>query len=373
MNFSLSTVINTTIATNLLICLITLLMSSRHFMGRIKIRSIFLACVLITVRFLFPCEFFFTRSIYAAHLWGGLYPFLYRDFYIGGIRFEIFYIIFIVWMTGVLLLVQKFLISYRKTRRAAEILPPVTDTHISSIAEKINASFTHPVSIRLAAAEQTVSPCIIGIRHPVMILPDTELSDAEWHYIIRHELTHYYSRHLHLKLLVELLSAVYFFNPLMLLLKRRIKSLMEFSVDAAVTNSLTAFEKVEYAECLTKMARMYHERKVKKHYGIAFTDSPSSGLSQRVQMILTSSPRPEGTKVSRIFSGSIFLFLLVSYLFIFEPIFSDIPQNPPNFSLDPSDTYYRPNPDGSYDVINNGNYIVTVTQIFDENIPIKED
>lgn len=371
MNFSLSTVINTTLAASFLICMIALLMSKRRFMKYVSFSTFLLVCTVVTTRLLFPYEFSFTKNINIRHLWGPLYSFLYRDFYAGTVRFEMLYILIILWILGVFYFLSGKIINYYRVRKTVHSLPPVTDPCILSVVQQINAGYSRPAPILLASSAPSSPPCIMGCFWPVMILPDITLSRKEWNYIISHELAHYYHRHLHLKWILELLSAVYFWNPFILILKKQANRLMEFIADAKVAQSLTPLEKIEYAECLTKITRLYHESRIKSQCGITFA-AIRPGLSQRVEMILESSDDSVSKKHNIFFTGLICLFIAISYLFILEPSL-EAPQNITNFSLSPDETYYRPNPDGSYDVICNGVYIITVTVIFDENIPIKEE
>ena len=57
---------------------------------------------------------------------------------------------------------------------------------------------------------------------------------------------------------------------------------------------------------------------------------------------------------------------------ILEPDYP-LPEIEDGFTMDASDSYYRPNGDGTYDVIHDGQFLFTTSCIFDEAIPIKED
>lgn len=373
MNFSLSTVINTTITASFLIGLIMLSMHSRRFLKYANIHAVLFLCVLITVRLLFPFEFFFTRNINVPHLWGNLYSVLYRNVYLWDIRLRLIDVLFFIWFLAVLWKLWKTLRNYRQTRKMTESFSPVTDTFILSVLEQVNVQYSHPVSIRLVSSGQATCPCILGIYHPVMIVPDTELTEKEWNFLISHELAHYYNRHLHLKLLLELLLTIYFWNPLLWMLKRQVDRWMEFSADDAATRFLTPLEKIDYAEFLLRMTRIFHEHKQQSCYGIDFSSAQPSELSQRMNILLEKMPDRMPAEKNLLISGIACFLIVISYLFMLEPYCSSAPQEITNFTLYPDETYYRPNPDGSYDVINNGNYITTVTQIFDTNIPIQEE
>lgn len=374
MNFSLSTVINTTIVTSLMIGMITLFMSSRRFLQHIRFYSVLAACVLIVVRCLFPYEFPFTRNIDIPNLWGEVFQFFYHDYYWNDIWFQPVYFLLFGWMLGAFWFLQKQIRNYIHNLKAANVLPPADDPVIRSALEQVNVGYSNSVNVRTVRSSETAVPCIMGILHPVLILPDTELSEREWIYIIRHELSHYSRGHLHLQCLMELLTAIYFWNPLIRILKKQLIRLMELDADDMAVREMPAVEKVDYAKCLTKMARLHYEATGTYPHGIPFA-TLHSGLSQRVQVLLENSSCNRRPVIDLGFAGLICSLICVSYLFILEPKY-DVYTNErgnPVFDLSGDNSYYRPNPDGSYDLISNGDYIITVTEIFDPNIPIKEE
>ena len=103
-------------------------------------------------------------------------------------------------------------------------------------------------------------------------------------------------------------------------------------------------------------------------YGISFG---SSGFADRIKRIINTEPAPNASRINRaILAGTAVLFLF-SYMVILEPKYELPPSE--GFTMDASDSYYRPNGDGTYDVIHDGQFLFTTSCIFDETIPIKED
>ena len=104
-------------------------------------------------------------------------------------------------------------------------------------------------------------------------------------------------------------------------------------------------------------------------YGISFG---SSGFAERIKRITNTEPAPKASRMNRaILAGTAVLFLF-SYMVILEPDYP-LPEIEDGFTMDASDSYYRPNGDGTYDVIHDGQFLFTTSCIFDEAIPIKED
>lgn len=106
-------------------------------------------------------------------------------------------------------------------------------------------------------------------------------------------------------------------------------------------------------------------------YGISFG---SSVLTERIERITNTDPAPKASRINHaVLAGTAVLFLF-SYMVILEPKYETPPtEAEDSFTMDASDSYYRPNEDGTYDVIHDGQFLFTTSCIFDEEIPIKED
>ena len=66
------------------------------------------------------------------------------------------------------------------------------------------------------------TPIIAGYIRPIIYLPDIEFSDSELYYALLHECMHYLHKDLWVKLLIEIICAIYWWNPLIYLLKYNI-------------------------------------------------------------------------------------------------------------------------------------------------------
>lgn len=111
---------------------------------------------------------------------------------------------------------------------------PVSDLALLdklSIAAK-EAGVTKPVE--LCVNPLVASPLVIGLFHPVIVLPGTELSEEAFRYIALHELTHCRRWDVLYKWLVQIAVCLHWFNPLVYLMSREITAACEFSCDEAV-------------------------------------------------------------------------------------------------------------------------------------------
>lgn len=109
--------------------------------------------------------------------------------------------------------------------------------------------------IRLCENGLAVSPMLVGLFRPQVILPKQEFSTEELHMIFRHELTHYKRNDLLYKAAALAVRAVHWFNPLSALMLRNISEACEYSCDEAVVNGLDINEKRKYGEILLSQIR----------------------------------------------------------------------------------------------------------------------
>ena len=371
MNFSLSTVLNTLVGSSLFAAIAVLLICRCTADRGIKLYTVFFLCAAAMLRLFLPFEFSFTHSFYIPNLWYGLHSFLNHHYaQIFHIRIDYMHLLPVLWFAGASIRLLLSLYSWKKTMRMVKSLPESRDRTALQALRRCNAAFTKPTSVRLLTSSNISSPLIVGVRTPVIIIPDLKLTRSEWSFIFRHELSHYYRGHLLFRIFLELLTDLYFWNPLLYPLKKQFYRLLEFSADEEAVSSLSLLHRIRYSECLLKIMRSKSETEpAVPAYGISFG---SFGLTERIKRVTNTDPTPKASRINRaVLAGTAVLFLF-SYTVILEPDYP-LPEVEDGFTMDASDSYYRPNGDGTYDVIHDGQCVFTTSCIFDEAIPIKED
>ena len=99
-----------------------------------------------------------------------------------------------------------------------------------------------------------VTPMLLGLAHPMIILPDRDYSTEMLESILRHELTHYRRGDLFYKWFAALALLPHWFNPLTVLFRMEIDRVCELSCDAAVLRRMSPEERQNYGELLLTMA-----------------------------------------------------------------------------------------------------------------------
>lgn len=205
------------------------------------------------------------------------------------------------------------------------------------------------------------SPFVTGFIHPVIVVPTLALSEQEWYYVLSHETVHYLHGDTLYKLLIEFLSIVFWWNPLFYLFRKKIGIYIEGSADLLATEQLDDIKKMEYLECLVKVAKQSIHNPLLSSTGLAFDGYAKSELMQRYRIVMTSVDAPQTSQKKHGQYGFIAMMLLVtflSYSIIIEP--DSQPVNEPNtFSIPTEGSYAIQAGDSLYELYIDNTYIGT--------------
>lgn len=102
----------------------------------------------------------------------------------------------------------------------------------------------------LYSSPAVCSPLLTGMFRPRILLPESSFSPEETSFALQHELTHLQHGDIPLKLLVYLVTALHWFNPLGLLLRRDMNAACEMHCDQSIARGLDGAGKKQYASAL---------------------------------------------------------------------------------------------------------------------------
>lgn len=158
-----------------------------------------------------------------------------------------------LWFAGMAFRAAALLFGERRLRLAMAHNTLPTDARTRDIYDACCAELDIAHKLPLQSMAGIYSPALTVSLKPMILLPanitDT-LTDAQLACALRHELTHYRRRDHLLMLLLRLLTCVYWFNPIVWLMKRELMKDMETACDSAVTARLNGTERREYAMTL---------------------------------------------------------------------------------------------------------------------------
>ncbi len=250
-------------------------------------KPIFVGIIIIFVRMLLPVNFPFSITIPVQHIIPHITSFLY--IYIGD--YTVFDIVLLIWLIGSII---KLSIMSSKDFKFYTFLKQSSQT--GQTTNETIAAFkkNHENSkLKILITPLKISPSITGLFRPILILPDYifSLSEKEINYIITHEFCHYSNLNLLLKHLIKIFSCIYWWNPIIFSLQKRLDLMMELTTDTAVIKKMTRSQKISYAQCLITVCKLCNFQDNELNFfqssGIPFLHSETE-LSVRIKKIVDS-------------------------------------------------------------------------------------
>ena len=197
----------------------------------------------------------------------------------------------LLWTYGVLVFVRGARLAWagyhtiRIRERAFECAPPLS---LSRAAERCRRMFSLP-EVPLLCTRDAAGPATIGIRRPVLILPerffDDTLGEADIVCAVSHEFAHIRQHDFLLNLLYELAYTPLCLHPCAALIMARIAQTRELACDEMAAQ-MSASPR-QYAQSLLQIARsILSEPRQKLNYGLGLFDT--NILEERVMNIFAS-------------------------------------------------------------------------------------
>ncbi|HGF1449853.1 TPA: M56 family metallopeptidase [Streptococcus suis] len=218
----------------------------------------------------------------------------------------------LVWLAGFLVVIGRAIFAYVKFRNLLKRWgDPIADARILANFQAIKAEFGIQKSIRLFHYPQVSSPMLFGLRNPIILLPAIDYTDEELDLIFEHELTHYRHRDIYVNLLVLLVKAAHWFNPIVAFACKEVQEAAESYCDHSVLHERDQAYRSFYGETIITMI---HKSQQPILLSSCFY-SNKFNLKRRIIGIMDSRlPKPSlailvtfVTSCALIFSGSIFV------------------------------------------------------------------
>ena len=163
-------------------------------------------------------------------------------------------ILLAVWLTGaaigVLYLAGLYVLLRRRIKRNAQ----KPTQHFIKLFNEVKAELNIKRNVKIMGQCEYGTPAVLFPN--IVLMPVgtvVSLSDDEVKFVLRHELMHFKRRDHITGLLLSLLNAVYWFNPIVWLASRQIHADMETACDSGVVRHFSSEEKTAYAAVILSL------------------------------------------------------------------------------------------------------------------------
>lgn len=364
-NFSFSSVLMTVFISSLLLFMIGLCFRNDHLLTNIGYKLISVFCIVGLLRFLIPLELPFTRTLHLPKAISDIMIVFTRSYgTFQGIDISFGTAFGAVWFLGILLCLTAYIHEYRKLRSIIKkSSKDITSDRFCTALLNDVCTKRQRERIRILSNAAFDTPMIMGLRNPIIILPSSaDLSDMDTFYAIRHEICHYTHHDLWIKLAVNILAIVYWWNPFSYRLKRHVDALLEMRVDDSILSDANASAD-DYVTSLLHFVKSADLMKKTAPQTIGLMTGGGSNLHHRIKMMQHRNRRPNWL-VNIAMTAMVFSVYILSYCFIWEVYYTAPEMAESCIVLTDDNCYAIINEDGLYDVyLIQGFYLDTDTRI----------
>lgn len=281
----------TTLIFIMVLCIITLMIISlilkiNPYLIKTRISLILICLGLISIRMFLPFDFPFVHPIEIHNILPDIFLFLYNPLItIRHYDLSLFDLFNVLWAVGSAIFIIRACFRYILTGRAIHNLSRPAHKRIYQIIDRILESYKRPISFSVVLMDEITSPMVFGIFKPYIVLPQGIVNDDELYYILSHEIAHYYHGDLLIKLTLEAMQAIYWWNPLFYFIRVEINKLLEINTDIEVTKLFDERKTISYLQCLLKAAK-FREKQKDSRFISAFNGYSTTSIAKRVHIIL---------------------------------------------------------------------------------------
>ena len=333
--------------TSLLSCLInsailailSWIIIKNDFTLRIVGRYICVLLALVAGRMLMPFEYTFTITLFSRNVLTRLRDLMVYKVGVGTHAVTIGQILLLIWMagavSGVFLYVGKYIYFIHIIRRC----PDYYKYNVDAVIDRININYRKSKEFKVLLVSGIQTPAIFGLLHPKILM---------------------------VKVLCEFLCVIYWWNPVVFLLRKLVSRVLELRVDFLLTLGFSNEEKIDYMECIIKSMKAGGRKNT--NLVIPFAVLKRGIMKQRFNCIWENHWIKKGKKGILIVISSCLLFLL-SVSFVVEPWYEvDIPGT---FDCPEQDESYLLEKDGYYEIYIDNEKVGEVTEITEPLIGLK--
>lgn len=387
--YSFSTVLMATLCCNLMVVFLFLIFHVKNVLPEFGLKLTGFFLILVAIRLLLPVEFpiishniIFPASISRAVA-------LVRQPRFLNHTVSWWNLLEIVWAAGCIGIgLYRIFSNYRAFRLIKQISRD-PDIRCLSIMQRIQEElfqgfssdslsqrkkrYLQNITVRILPASH--SPMVCGLRKPYILLPgNLEFSDEELYFVLKHEIQHIIHRDLWLKLGMQSLVVLYWWNPFCWLLEDYLNRFLEMCIDFSMADNPK--QKAAYLTCLLSIVKQLGNTNPKKFLlSINFSTSANSALRQRFELLMDTdriNRKEQRTCHQKIAMCGMSLLFLCSFLFIFEAYYISDNNQRNSISSGEENSFFIDNQDGTYDLYITGQYIETIDSLeyYDQTIPI---
>lgn len=227
-----------------------------------------------------------------------------------------------VWILGFCVLLFRYARQYRKAIRSVERYAEPWDEQTNALLKQVQQQTRRIIKVQGYTAASIESAFGIGVIHKRIILPDKDYTEAELHYVLLHEYTHFLNHDTVVKLLVTLFCMIFWWNPIVYLLQKDLEQTLEIKCDLSVARTLDEQERAAYLRTILSLMKQTGRKHRLPFMATAlFQADAQAEIKERFVMVMTYSAQRHRHTASAMLTGAFALLLIASYAVLPQPKF----------------------------------------------------
>jgi beta-lactamase regulating signal transducer with metallopeptidase domain len=160
-----------------------------------------------------------------------------------------------LWLAGVAAGGIVMLWSNLRFARAIRRLPEIQDSRLHALLDECRRAMSLASRPRIVVTSLVPVPAVMGLMRPVLLLPEEALryTDGELRHVFLHELAHLRRGDHQLQWLIAVLHLLHWFNPVLALAFRRMRTDREPAADALALSCASESEQESYGLALVRV------------------------------------------------------------------------------------------------------------------------
>jgi beta-lactamase regulating signal transducer with metallopeptidase domain len=359
---------------NLAMLAVALLRRNTNYLIKYSTPALMLLLVLGVVRVLLPLDFPFSRVISSYTVLPFIRDSMETDVFPGAGSLQLGWLLLGLWILGAVVVLLKSIFTIKRERKLHSQYTAQDNSRIKSIALSLGSDVRR---LRLVVSADVPVPFATGILNPRIYLPNLDLPDSDWEFVLKHELEHLKSHDILIKLFYLLLSAVFWWNPVVHKFNKELDWLLELRCDARVTKNMNEAEKRSYFDSILAVMTQLSPGNQCKAYVVSSALVKQGGverqyfIEQRFHAVLD---REKGVSpAQKLIPVAIVALFLFSYCFIIQPAgYPSESEREGGVFIYPDNSYVKVGGDGSLKLFVDGEFYFILSRDELNNEPFKD-
>lgn len=303
---------------------------------------------LVMLRTVLPLDF--PYAIILPDKW--FYPRFYRwmnaeRFTVGQRSFSVVTVLIGVWAAVACLEILWYSVQYfRVVRRIRKYARPAGEP-VQTVFRKVAGEEKRQIAVAVYTAPHIEIPHGIGAFRKLILLPQQPYSEEELYYILKHEYTHFRNHDIWMKQITAFFCIIFWWNPIVQLLKQDIGQALELRCDKAVVKRLDKGGRIAYLKTIAGIVRGKSARSAPVYGSTALPSEDNADLQERFHAIM-GPEQPKANARNRALVVGFAIAMVISYATILQPC-TDAPAStePNTVDIEPDNSYIL-HRDGEY-------------------------